>query len=311
MYLSRVSRLLEDAELSNPEMEQLKTGCVKGQSYAEDSSWSPSSSTPALKKFKHNWEDFVDQVTREWKTLNVVSALLLTAILTMFQINDAATQIVTRTASLFSLVCAVWSLIYGCAYILRFASLRSLSRASPWAHEAQNSEAYILWNVWVLLALPAIWLAWSVIAFLTAVMAFVWTSGSSSDRPVPPRQRTEWIPRAIVTAVFVLGILCFCLVVRTFSSYGSLRTGRRQSEPEPEPAGPVNQETSTRRSPITTLPGRGIASPWSPGPTPDILVTPDGFSRYSILSSSVSPQTPDLLLMSPSSSRGESRAIDS
>jgi len=32
--------------------------------------------TPALRKFKHSWEIFIDSLLREWKTLNVVSALL-------------------------------------------------------------------------------------------------------------------------------------------------------------------------------------------------------------------------------------------
>ncbi len=75
MYFFRVLRLFEDAEVSKPEMEQLVNGSVKRQSYAED--WSPSSNTPGLKRFKHNWEVFIDQVMQEWKTLNVVSALML------------------------------------------------------------------------------------------------------------------------------------------------------------------------------------------------------------------------------------------
>jgi len=32
--------------------------------------------TPALRKFKQSWEMFIDSLLREWKTLNVVSALL-------------------------------------------------------------------------------------------------------------------------------------------------------------------------------------------------------------------------------------------
>ena len=75
MYHSRVTQLIEDAEVSKPEMELLFHTLGKGVSYSED--WSPSSETPALKKFKHNWDVFITQVMQEWKTLNVVSALLL------------------------------------------------------------------------------------------------------------------------------------------------------------------------------------------------------------------------------------------
>jgi len=304
MYFSRVTRLFEDAEVSWPEMEQLINGCVNEESYAED--WSPSSNTPALKRLKHDWEDFVQQVTQEWKTLNVVSALLLSAILTMFQINDAATQVITHTASLFSLVCALWSLIYGCTYILRFSSMRSMYRASHWAQEAHNSEAYILWNVWVLLALPAVWLAWSVIAFLTAILAFVWTSGSSSDNPTPPGQKIEWILRAMITVVFLLGAVYFCFVVRTFSSYGSLRPSRRRAG--------VEQEDPRNAS--NAIPGRGIASPRStPGLVPhSSLPTPDDSARQLHLhlcpSTTASPGTADLLLASPGIWRMEARGIN-
>lgn len=55
------------------------------------------------------------------------------AILTMFQIPDAANDPVTRTAALLSLISALWSLSFGCIYILRFGTMRSMSKASQWA----------------------------------------------------------------------------------------------------------------------------------------------------------------------------------
>jgi len=38
--------------------------------------WTPPLVSPALMRFKHSWEIFIDSLLREWKTLNVVSALL-------------------------------------------------------------------------------------------------------------------------------------------------------------------------------------------------------------------------------------------
>jgi hypothetical protein len=38
--------------------------------------WSLPLVSPALVQFKHSWEDFIDSLLREWKTLNVVLALL-------------------------------------------------------------------------------------------------------------------------------------------------------------------------------------------------------------------------------------------
>ena len=38
--------------------------------------WTPTSVSPSLFRFKHSWEVFIDSLIREWKTLNIVSALL-------------------------------------------------------------------------------------------------------------------------------------------------------------------------------------------------------------------------------------------
>ena len=69
------------------------------------------------------------------------------------------------------------SLLYGCMYIVRFGTMRKTYKAAEWAtvrillyrvklpllinnQEAQKSRTGIFWNVWVLLAMPAAWLAW-------------------------------------------------------------------------------------------------------------------------------------------------------
>ncbi len=71
------------------------------------------------------------------------------------------------------------SLLFGCIYIIRFGSMRKTYKAAEWAlvshwlspifydhyilmllQEAQKSKTVIWWNVWVLLAMPAIWLTW-------------------------------------------------------------------------------------------------------------------------------------------------------
>ena len=39
--------------------------------------WVPPNVSPSLARFKLSWESFVASLVREWKTLNVLSALLL------------------------------------------------------------------------------------------------------------------------------------------------------------------------------------------------------------------------------------------
>lgn len=75
MYFTRVSRIFEEAEVSRPDIERMIQGCAMGLDFPHE--WAPPQVSPALSRFKVSWEDFIDSVIREWKTLNVVSALLL------------------------------------------------------------------------------------------------------------------------------------------------------------------------------------------------------------------------------------------
>jgi len=43
--------------------------------FSED--WSHPVVSPAIARSKHSWEMFIDSLLREWQTLNLVSALLL------------------------------------------------------------------------------------------------------------------------------------------------------------------------------------------------------------------------------------------
>lgn len=84
----------------------------------------------------------------------------------------------------------------------------------------------VFWNIWILLALPAVWLAWALIGFFTAILAFVWTTGGREDVTPPSDGVERWL-RVGLTIVFVLGAAYFVVVVQTFRSYGR---GRRRGE---------------------------------------------------------------------------------
>ena len=164
VYFSRVARIFEDAEVSRNDMQRIiesnrpsklstasrRTANNPVLPFPED--WTPPAVSPALARFKNSWEEFIDSLLREWKTLNLVSALFCSsvipplnesdcctdalrssAIVTMFQVPEMAYDPVTRTAALVSLVCALMSLAFGCLFIIRFGTMRSMHRASTWA----------------------------------------------------------------------------------------------------------------------------------------------------------------------------------
>ncbi|KAJ7174446.1 hypothetical protein C8R46DRAFT_1080930 [Mycena filopes] len=288
MYFSRVARIFEDAEVSRPDIERMIDAGIGGDSFemyspptmsARESvatsiraptpsathiplpfpdEWTPAVVSPALVRFKHSWEDFIGSLIKEWKTLNVVSALLLSAILTMFQIPPAASDPVTRTTALLSLVSALMSLCYGCVYIVRFSTMRSMYRASKFAQEARKTDTLIWWNVWTLLSMPAVFLAWSVVFFIMSITSFVWSTGSVLDPDERQSLGRHAVlgPRIAITVVLFLGLLYFALIISTLRRYGEPPQAVRARESDVEAQTGQRGRTTERTLP----PGRKRAN---------------------------------------------------
>ncbi|KAJ7052024.1 hypothetical protein C8F01DRAFT_1172776 [Mycena amicta] len=290
LYFSRVARIFQDAEVSRPDIQRMvdSVGANTVQTYELDDiltnnaspsqgasartsiaesrlpmpdDWTPALVSPALIRFKHSWEDFVTSLIKEWKTLNVVSALFLSAILTLLQLPSASNDPITRTTALLSLVCALMSLCYGCMYIVRFATMRNMYRASKFAEEARKTYTFIWWNVWTLLAMPAVFLAWSVIFFILSITAFVWRSApdSSSEFTRPSNANINLgngneeplIQRILITFILFLGLLYFALIVVSLTRYtggASIRARTRNNPSDPEQARAEQEERERGRS---------------------------------------------------------------
>jgi hypothetical protein len=96
--------------------------------------------------------------------------------------------------------------------------MRAMRKACRWAEAAEQTTTSIAWNVWVFLSLPAVFLSWSLIAFVISILAYTWTTGTATLPAVIGNDVAVW-PRLGITSVFVLGLVYFVLVVRTFRSY--------------------------------------------------------------------------------------------
>ncbi|KAF8964540.1 hypothetical protein BDZ97DRAFT_1591832, partial [Flammula alnicola] len=119
------------------------------------------------------------------------------------------------------------SLLYGCMYIIRFGTMRKTYKAAEWAHNAVLARRLFQFpdslNVWVLLAMPATWLAWSMILYVVCIMSFVWRTGTTDDAnkgPMTPDQALA--ARIVVTVVLSLGIIYFVLITATLRRYGEM-----------------------------------------------------------------------------------------
>ncbi|KAJ7065422.1 hypothetical protein C8F01DRAFT_1125580 [Mycena amicta] len=227
LYFSRVARVFEDARTSIPDIHRMaRARSNQWKQPNEILTWADYDPEPLPSSLIHlraSWESFIDSLMREWKTINVVSVLLMSAILTLLQIESAAHPI-TRTTALFSLLCSLMSLLYGCIYIIRFGTMRKMHKASSFAKavETDDDAVNIWWNVWVMLAMPSTWLAWSIITFLASIMSFIWLTGSSQDSLPTLSTHAALGVRLALSLVLALGLVYFVLIVREFQRYGDV-----------------------------------------------------------------------------------------
>ncbi|KAJ2917469.1 hypothetical protein MD484_g2902, partial [Candolleomyces efflorescens] len=184
---------------------------------------------PAYKRLTKSWKHFIDTVIREWKTLNLISVLLLSAIVAILQIESAFLDPVVHYSALYSLICALLSLLFGCMYILRFNTMRLPHKAIQWAHETQKENANRFWNVWILLAIPAVWLVWSLVFYIVCIMAFVWRVETQN----PPLQFPKGVILAIrigISVALSVGLIYGIVVLRTFINFGSPMDARFRAQ---------------------------------------------------------------------------------
>ncbi|KAF8815765.1 hypothetical protein BYT27DRAFT_6655025 [Phlegmacium glaucopus] len=232
---------------------------------------------PEYTKLTSSWQFFIDSVIEEWKTFNVVSALLLAAVLTMLQIQSTADDPLTRYTALFSLLCALISLIFGCMFVVLFSSMRRIHRAAEWALEAKRTETSLWWNVWILLATPAIWLIWSIILYIVCIMSFVWRSGITSTTPPRISDITLLVIRVVFTVVLGIGVLNVFLTVNTFrQSSQQDRSWKRRID------GWIDEQARASQGPFTqpTL-GDDWQNPLMPYASPDGLTMHQPFTYRS------------------------------
>ena len=89
--------------------------------------------------------------------------------------------------------------------------------------ECESTKTAIFWNVWVFLAMPATWLAWSLIFFVVCLISFIWRAGSLDDEKMRELSSSRaLLPRVIASSIFGVGFVYFILIVLTLRRYGSL-----------------------------------------------------------------------------------------
>ncbi|KAJ7581660.1 hypothetical protein C8J56DRAFT_865920 [Mycena floridula] len=220
-----------------------------------------------LGRFKKAWTDLIDALLRDWKILNIVSALVLPAILTILQIDAANTDPVARTVAVMSLLCALMSLLYGCLYTIRFATMRQLHKAAMWASGAEKQKTAIFWSPAVMIAMPVVWISWSLILFLVCIMTYVWRSQSIDDPLI--RTTTAGVAlgtRIAISSILLLGIIYLCAMIHTFSHYSLNATWRERVK--------AWIKEASQRNPTVPIPIPGDLTEWTPNGQPPPVARP-------------------------------------
>lgn len=71
--MQRIIESSRPSKLSTASRRTINNAAPQVLPFPED--WTPPAVSPALARFKNSWEEFIDSLLREWKTLNLVSAL--------------------------------------------------------------------------------------------------------------------------------------------------------------------------------------------------------------------------------------------
>ncbi|KIK69933.1 hypothetical protein GYMLUDRAFT_53064 [Collybiopsis luxurians FD-317 M1] len=176
--------------------------------------------SPELMHFKAAWEVLVDDLLAEWKTFNIISALLQTAIPVLLGLdNQSGPDPITRTGVMLSFICAGIALLCGSFCLLRFGSMRKMPKAAKWIQEAHKSDQLMWWNSFIVVSMPATWLAWAVLFFLATMMSYIWNNSFQNNSAVNQiSEHTAQSLRITITAVLGFGILSVGALALSLSS---------------------------------------------------------------------------------------------
>ncbi|OBZ69525.1 hypothetical protein A0H81_10491 [Grifola frondosa] len=181
--------------------------------------------TPPLSDdiFQDRWSFFLCMLLKQWKILTAICGGLLSTSVALLQVSDISQNPLTNAFAIISMVCALTGLLLG---LVHFFTLYNVQNALLWIQDA----AQLGWrSVSALLAAPAAWLAWSAIAFLALILAYVWRApellNNSDNAAVAAGSGDNFISilvaRLVITAVVLIGMTHVTVVTRTVTKLGS------------------------------------------------------------------------------------------
>ncbi|KAJ3729430.1 hypothetical protein C8R42DRAFT_651867 [Lentinula raphanica] len=171
--------------------------------------------SPHLMHFRVSWEMLVDDMLQEWKMFNIISTLIETSVPLLLSLDSqTGSDPIVKFCALLSFICAGISLLCGSFCVLQFGSMRKMPKAAEWTREAHKSDQLMWWNCWIMLAMPATWLTWSILLLLASMMSYTWRS--FSQHPLSSVSAHTILSFQItISAVLGCGVFCVVALVST------------------------------------------------------------------------------------------------
>jgi magnesium-transporting ATPase (P-type) len=171
------------------------------------------------------------------------------------------------TSVAISLLCAIFSLLYGYLYSIQLSAMQTVDKAIRWSYEAQKSSANFVWNVWVLLAMPAVSFVWSVVFLIAGIMALVWR-GRRHTRISDDEALTI---KVIITSLLIIAVLYLAAMMRMFNRFGSrMEWGWQRNVRESLYVAPGNVKDTSRPTTMVSSDGFSAGPSSSTGEVADL-----------------------------------------
>ncbi|KAG5650099.1 hypothetical protein H0H81_000763 [Sphagnurus paluster] len=220
--------------------------------------WSPPLVSPALIRFKQSWEVFIDSLLREWKTLNVVSALLLSYVTLTPNAPNASSTYCTECGRgpCDSNGCAAVAGVRANEFVLWmhvYCQIRDDAKHVPGLEVGRGMPIALYGSEYVFTeqilfcrkrakrTRSSGGTSGSMILFIASILCFVWRTGAVNDPEdgnYPPLSTIAALgPRIAITFTFALGLVYLALIIKTLRSYGTHTSSTawgRKAHPESE-----------------------------------------------------------------------------
>ncbi|TFK70053.1 hypothetical protein BDN72DRAFT_896747 [Pluteus cervinus] len=191
--------------------------------------------TPPITSVSTQWSQLLEKHKRKWRTLNVISLVLLQLNIAILQFDGLASREVTRTTTVLSLWFSGAGLICGCIDLCCLPRIPDLYQRFC-VNEGRSSFKF--WNLWIIMALPAAFTIWSAIGLVGTIIVYGFVGGDSGDEAAAAARRSA--------VAIVLGLIGFAMM--SYLPVLRVVMGNYWTSSQPRQAGDLAQVSSNAGS---------------------------------------------------------------